>query len=59
MRKQCAMGRRILGTRTAHPYQPWMVRCLSEGREPLCRVRGFGSIMAQALKKVRRPWRGL
>ena len=24
--QQCVLGRRILGTRTAHPYQPWAMR---------------------------------
>ena len=55
--RQRALGRRILGTRTAHPYQPCEARHRRAGKEPLCRVRDFGSVTAQAPKKVRRPCR--
>ena len=53
--QQRELGRRIRGTRTAHPYRPSVSRHLRAGREPLCRVPGFGSVTTQALKKVRRP----
>jgi hypothetical protein len=33
---QQALGRRNLGTRTAHPYRPSVARCRRAGREPLC-----------------------
>jgi|GEM_PF-3458902 len=55
--QQPTLGRRILGTRTAHPYRFSVARHLRAGREPLRRVRVFGSITTQAPKKVRRPCR--
>ncbi len=57
--RQPALGRGIPGTRTTRPYQPcWVQRTTREGREPLLRVRDFGSVASQALKKLRRPWCG-
>ena len=56
--QQQALGRRNLGTRTAHPYRPCVARHLRAGREPLRRARVFGSITMQAPKKARRPCRG-
>jgi len=55
--QQPGLGRRILGTRTAHPYHPNVLRYIRAGREPLRRVRFFGSVTTQASKKVRRSWR--
>ena len=44
----------IYGRDTARPYQS--VGAAGEGRDPLRRVRDFGSMASQAMKKVRRPW---
>ena len=52
------MRRRIQGRAQRYPYPPCGPQHLRAGKEPLCRVRDFGSVTVQALKKVRRPCRG-
>jgi hypothetical protein len=51
-----ARGRRILRTRTAHPYHPEQrMRSFRAGREPLCGSEVSGLWRRGRSKKVRRP----
>ena len=44
------------GCLSCRGFWTWRKERFGDGREPLRRVRNFGSVVWQAIKKVRRPW---